>query len=105
MSGYLLEPTANQALDEIYAYTLETWGDAQAERYLTGLFTRFGDIVARRTPWRSVPPEFEVEAWFCRYEHHVIYWKERADGRVGIMAILHERMHQAAQLRIIDGED
>ena len=102
MSRYLLEAGANQALDDIYAYTDETWGAAQAKRYLTGLFARLEDISERLVPWRAVPEEFGVQAWFCRYEHHVIYWKELSDGQIGIMAILHERMHQAAQLRIID---
>lgn len=94
MSSYHLEATANQQLDEIYQYTLETWGEDQADRYITNLFGQFERIATRNTLWRSVPAEFGVAAWFCHHNRHYIYWKELKGGDIGIMAILHERMHQ-----------
>jgi len=106
MKSYFIEASASAAIDDLYAYTFERWGDAQADKYLSGLFTRFAAIVSKDVLWRSVPPEFEIEAWVCRYEHHYIYWKELEDGRVGIMAVLHERMHQADRFAEQgDGED
>ena len=35
----------------------------------------------------------------CRYEHHFIYWRVLTDGAVGIVTILHERMHQIDRLK------
>lgn len=98
MKAYFIETSANAAIDDLYAYTIERWGEEQADKYLSGLFARFEAIVSKEILWRPVRPEFEIEAWVTRYEHHFVYWKQLDDGRVGIMAILHERMHQVARL-------
>ena len=94
MIRYRIAPAADHRLDEIFGYTREKFGQAQAETYLRGIFERFGDIAARKVRWRLIPAELEVDGYFCRYEHHFIYWRELADGTVGIVTILHERMHQ-----------
>lgn len=98
MKSYFIEASANAAIDDLYAYTIDQWGEQQADKYLSGLFARFEAIVSNEVVWRPVPPEFDIEAWVTRYEHHYVYWKELEDGRIGIMAVLHERMHQAARL-------
>jgi toxin ParE1/3/4 len=99
MSGFRVQRAAGHRLDEIYVYTHDRWGEAQAERYIEGLFARFAAIATREFPWRAVPAEFDVSGFVCRYERHFIYWKELADGTVGIVTILHERMHQIARLK------
>ena len=98
MSAYRVQRGAGDRLDEIYDYTRDRWGDAQAERYISGLFARFAAIAARGFPWRAIPAEFGVRGFFCRYEQHVIYWKILTDGQVGIVTVLHERMHQIERL-------
>ena len=99
MSGFRVEVGAGHRIDEIYHYTLDTWGEAQANRYIRGLFERFEEIAARRENWRLIPAEFGVDGYFCRYEKHVIYWRLLSDGDVGIATILHERMHRIERLR------
>ncbi|MBU6268262.1 MAG: type II toxin-antitoxin system RelE/ParE family toxin [Sphingomonadales bacterium] len=99
MSGFRVSRRAGGRIDAIYAYTLEQWGDAQAERYVQGLFERFAAIAAREVPWRAVPAEFDVDGFMCRYERHFIYWKVLGDGAVGIVTVLHERMHQGERFR------
>ena len=94
MTKFVIQQAADHRLDEIYTYSLETWGVEQAETYIRGLFQKFEDIADRKTPWRQIPAEFEVEGYFTRYEHHFIYWKVLSDKRVGIVTILHEKMHQ-----------
>lgn len=94
MSGYRLAPAADQRLDEIYVYTRDRWGAAQAALYLRGLFECFEAIARHEVPSRAIPAEFEVEGYYSRYEHHFIYWRELEDGAIGIVTILHERMHQ-----------
>lgn len=93
MSRFKVQDGAGHRLDEIYRYTRDNWGDAQAERYIRGLFARFTEIAERRFPWRPVPAAFGVDGYVCRYERHLIYWKLLADGDVGIVTVLHERMH------------
>lgn len=99
MTGFRVQSSAVHRIDEIYRYTAETWGPAQAERYVRGLFERFEAIATRRFPWRAVPAAFEVDGFVCRYEQHLIYWKVLADGAVGIVTVLHERMHQIDRFR------
>ena len=99
MSGFRVQHSAGHRLDEIYVYTREEWGEAQAERYIRGMFARFEAIAARSFPWRAIPAEFGVSGFMCRYELHYIYWKILAGGTVGIVTILHERMHQIERFR------
>jgi toxin ParE1/3/4 len=98
MTEYRLAARALHRLDEIFDYTCDRWGEAQAERYLRGMLDRFEAVAARRIPWRAIPAEFGVNGYFCRYERHMIYWKELSDGRIGIVTILHERMHAIGRL-------
>jgi toxin ParE1/3/4 len=99
MSGFRVGRAAGHRLDEIYVYTRDEWGEAQAERYISGLFARFEAIATRQFPWRAIPAEFEVSGFVCKYERHFIYWKLLDDGSVGIVTILHERMHQIERFR------
>lgn len=99
MSGIKVQSAAAHRIDEIYRHTTATWGEAQAERYIRGLFARFEAIAARAFPWRPIPAAFGVDGYVCRYEKHVIYWKVLANGDIGVVTVLHERMHQIERFR------
>ncbi len=99
MTSFKVQDGAGHRLDQIYTYTRETWGEAQAQSYIRGLFERFEAIAARRFPWRPIPAQFGVDGYDCRYEKHFIYWKLLGDGSVGVVTVLHERMHQIDRLR------
>lgn len=99
MGHYRVQDRAGHRLDEIYSYTRERWGDEQAEQYIRGLFSCFERIASREIPWRSVPAEFGVNGYYCRFEHHYVYWRRLSDGSVGIVTLLHERMHQPERFR------
>jgi toxin ParE1/3/4 len=96
---FRVQARAGRRLDEIYVHTRDVWGEDQAERYIRSLFARFDEIAARRTPWRVIPADFGVDGFFYRHEHHFIYWRVLSDGAVGIVTILHERMHQLDRFR------
>ena len=99
MAVYRVAAIAGQRLDEIYAYTRDTWGEAQAETYVRRLFDCFARIARRETTSRAILAEFGVDGFYVRYEHHYIYWRNLSDGAVGIVTILHERMHQMDRFR------
>lgn len=99
MNGFRVQRVAGNRLDEIYVYTRDRWGEAQAERYINGLFARFEAISAHAFPWTAIPAEFEASGYVCKYERHFIYWKILADGTVGIVTVLHERMHQIERFK------
>ncbi|MGF7151517.1 toxin ParE1/3/4 [Sphingomonas zeicaulis] len=101
MSGhrFRVSTIASGRIDEIYAYTRSRWGEDQAEAYIRGLFDCFDRIAARDIIWRAIPAEFEIDGHYARYQHHYIYWRLLSDGAVGIVTILHERMHQLDRFR------
>jgi toxin ParE1/3/4 len=90
---------ASRRLDEIYRYTRDRWGEAQADRYVTGLFAAFERIEAHGVPSRPVLAEFGVEGYVFRYKRHFVYWRRLAGGDIGIVTVLHERMHQLDRFR------
>lgn len=94
-----VQEAASVRLDEIYRYTRDRWGEAQAETVVTGLFAAFERIERRGVMSRPVPAEFGVEGYFFRYERHFVYWKHVSYGDFGIVTILHERMHQIERFK------
>jgi plasmid stabilization system protein ParE len=94
-----VQEAASHRLDEIYRYTRERWGDDQAARYVTGLFEAFERIETRQVLSRPVSRDFGVDGYVFRYELHFVYWRRLGNGDIGIVTILHERMHQIERLR------
>ncbi len=94
-----VQESASYRLDEIYRYTRDRWGARQANRYTTGLFEAFDGIETRKTKSRPIPAEFGIEGYFFRYEQHFVYWRRLSNGDIGIVTILHERMHQIDHFR------
>ena len=99
MARFLVQNAASHRIDEIYQYTLRQWGAAQAENYVIGLFDTFAKLETHEVLSRPIPAEFEVDGFFCRYEKHFVYWRYLSSGDIGIVTILHERMHQVGRLR------
>ena len=99
MARFLVQEAASHRIDEIYRYTRERWGAAKAESYITGLFEAFEKVETHKVLSRPVPAEFRVEGFFFRYEKHFVYWKHLGNGDIGIVTILHERMHQIERFK------
>jgi toxin ParE1/3/4 len=99
MTRYTLLPAALDHLDDIFDYTLRTWGEQQAEAYMRELFGAFERIASGIVVRRAIPAEFEVEGYFIHHGHHFIYWRELPREGVEIAAVLHERMHQLERFR------
>lgn len=99
MPHFLVQNAASHRIDEIYRYSLEQWGEKQAEAYISGLFEAFEKIGTHYVLSCPVPAEFGLEGFYFKYEKHFVYWKYLDSGRVGIVTILHERMHQIRRFR------
>lgn len=97
--AFRVQEATSLRLDEIYRYTRDRWGDEQADRYLIDLFAAFELIERHGVTSRPIPAEFEVEGFYFRHAHHFVYWRRLSNGDVGIVTILHERMHQLDRLR------
>ena len=94
MTPVRVQDAAAVRIDEIYRYTRDRWGETQAGVYIAGLFEAFEGIATGKTASRPVPAEFDVDGYVFRYKRHFVYWKTLGDGSIGIVTVLHERMHQ-----------
>jgi plasmid stabilization system protein ParE len=99
LSAVLIQEAASYRLDEIYRYTCDHWGTEQADRYITGLFEAFSKIDSHGVSSKAIPAEFGVEGFFFRYGRHFVYWQRLSNGDIGIVTILHGRMHQIDRYR------
>ena len=99
MAKILILDAAGHRIDAIYRYTLDTWGQAQAEIYIRGLFDDCNLIESRGVVSFPIPAEFGVEGYYFRYGKHYVYWKYLSTGNIGIVTILHERMHRVGRLK------
>jgi len=84
-------------LEDIWRYTLETWGNAQAERYIETLEDACYSIAANTARTRPFPAHDGVSGC-CHCEHHYIFYR-RDDERTVILAVLHERMDLIARVQ------
>jgi plasmid stabilization system protein ParE len=96
--NYRFYRNADCQQDEIWSYTCKTWGEAQAEKYISGLHVYIQQLADREIVWRPLPLQFivpvdlDIEVYFGHYQKHYIFFKEIHEGSIGIMAIFHESM-------------
>ena len=98
MTPVRVQQAASLRIDEIYRYSRDRWGTAQADAYITGLFDAFDEIETGGVTSRPIPAEFGVDGYFFRYKKHFVYWKTLSNGDIGIVTVLHERMHRIDRL-------
>ena len=99
MSRFLVLSSASLRIEEIYRYSLDQWGEDQAKTYLEGLFDAFDKINSHGVISKPIPAEFGVDGFYFRYEKHFVYWKRLSSGKIGIVTVLHERMHRIGRLK------
>jgi len=99
LANVRIQEAASFRIDEVYQYTRDRWGAAQADTYITGLFEAFDKIATHEVMSRPIPAEFGIDGFFFRYKKHIVYWKALGNGDIGIVAVLHERMHQIDRFR------
>ena len=100
MRRFRLLRRARMDLLDVGAYTSDRWGDAQAERYLTGLFSGFQTIVERpelRRTFTEIPPYFRA-----LIGKHAVFYRLAPDGEVLIVRVLHAAMLPELHLRDVD---
>ena len=75
------------------------WFFARRDNYHAAIDQRFNGIADHRTSSRPVPAEFGIEGYLFRHDRHFVYWRWLSNGDIGIVTILHERMHQIDRFR------
>lgn len=87
MASFVLTRAAYADLEDIESYTLETWGEAQRDRYISDLFEKFG-VVAANPELGRLRPELAEGVRSLPHERHVVFY-EIVAGRIHILRVLH----------------
>lgn len=98
--SYRLSPKAEDDTFGIYAYTHENFGEAQAEKYFSGLLDAFTLITEHRRIGRGIG---HLRAGYFRYEYesHTIFYRLEAD-EVVIVRVLGRHQDVERHLREAD---
>ncbi len=90
MSVYRVTPRARADLDRIWDYTIERWGNDQAERYLrlvAGVFELIAADPGRGTRCEELRPGYRRVAAGA----HIVFFRQTGEA-IEIVRILHQRM-------------
>lgn len=100
--GYRLTPAAQASVRGILRWTLERFGERQAEAYEARLLSAFARLADGALPGRSARAEWGAavpeDLRFVRVGSHVVLFRER-DGQVEVVNVLHGRMDLSAWAR------
>jgi len=90
MHKYRLTPSAKTDLIEIWNYTVEIWGDSQAERYLQEIEDKLDQLAANPELGRHRP---EIHPGYDSFpvSKHIIFYIP-SDNHIDIIGILHGKM-------------
>jgi len=82
-------PAAKADLQEIWHYTVDTWGNAQAERYVAELKRTCHQLVESPSLGKPAPDVGDgVRVYRCQH-HYIFYLEEKA--RTIFLAFIHEK--------------
>jgi toxin ParE1/3/4 len=95
--AYTLSKAARADLVDIAEYTIDRWGDAQAQKYVDDLLRRCAE--AGDNPNAGKSSDDVLNGYRRIHEgRHVIYFR-RVGSDVEIVRVLHDRMLPAKHLR------
>ena len=90
MGNYSLSSEAKRDIRGIRQYTIEKWGNDQAERYISDLRNQMRMLGNTPTLGRHCPEL--IEGLYCfPHKSHVIYYMI-VDNGISVADILHKRM-------------
>ena len=81
---------------DIYLYSLEQFGEKQAEAYIDDLYQRFAQIAASPTLGRDFS-DIHDGAWRINQQSHAIYYRQ-AQQSIFVLRVLHQSMDPARHL-------
>ena len=88
--GYVLSPRAKADIEDIWSYTAEKWGGAQAESYILGLKRGIETIAGdprRGRPCDDLRPGYRKFA----VGSHVLFFRLAGDD-IDVVRVLHQSM-------------
>lgn len=97
MSRYVLSPSARADLDGIWDYTIQHWGELQAERYSQLIRAGCEALASRAQAGRDASA---IRAGYRKLAvgAHVLFYRGVPSGEIEIVRILHRSMDVSAHL-------
>ncbi len=97
MGGLVLSPAAQADIADIWDYTADRWGEAQAERYVLGVRDACQRLAAGSMTSRAAD---DIRAGYRKavVGSHVLFFRIGADGVLTVIRVLHQRMDVAGNL-------
>lgn len=96
MKRFTLSPAARSDIDEIWDYTAERWGAAQAERYIGDIRDACIDLAAGR----RVSQRVDIREGYRKLGvgSHILFFRSDDAGDIVVVRILHKRMDVEGRL-------
>jgi toxin ParE1/3/4 len=96
LARFTLSPKAQRDLEEIWDFSTERWGEAQAETYVRSIRAAIETVAA--DPRRGRPCD-EVRPGYRKLGvgSHLLFYRQ-ADAGIEIIRILHQRMDAVRRL-------
>lgn len=91
MASYSLSKKALSDLSAIWAYTVDTWSEGQADKYYFMLLTACQELADGKVSGKLYPDVQTGIAGF-RTGQHILFYRKQSAGNIVIVRILHEQM-------------
>ena len=100
MAKYDITKEATEDLYKIWACTVDTWSEEQADKYYALLEAGMNEVAD--APEQIGKPYDEILPGLRAYHirRHMLFYTIQANGRVLIIRILHEKMDYACHFRM-----
>lgn len=92
MAELLFSNKAVEDLTNIWNHMVETWSEAQVDKYYTTLVDTCREIADTPRPLGREYTEIRSGLFEYRTGRHIVFYRSAADDTVEIVRILHERM-------------
>ena len=99
--AYKLFSSAQTALEDIWFYSFQNWGEAQANRYLSELydtFERLSQSHLHHKTFTEIKGKNGEALHYAKCNKHFIFFKRLDSSTIGIITILHEMMDMPTRL-------
>jgi toxin ParE1/3/4 len=89
-ADFNLTPRAKTDLENIWLYTLQTWSEAQADKYINDMFARF-EWLAKQPKIVKKRDDVAPNYYSFKHRQHVVFYLIRCKA-IDIIGIPHKQM-------------
>lgn len=89
MASFTLRPKAVQDLADIWNYTVQTWGESQADDYIQDLNRSFVSLSKHPGKGKSCD---DIREGYRKYPvgKHIVFYRQMSQTEIEIIRVLHQ---------------